>query len=144
MPGENSLEIRERNRERLNRSIGLGVGGFLAATFAAVVAPASVSDLFLFAGVGAYYLGVAGSLVVWHRSAVPLFDEREAQIERRAARVVAGVIVGVTIVGIPADVVLDVTGVVDVPPVLRGAIWGYALLAVFGAFAYGYAERQYS
>lgn len=144
MPGENSLEIRERNRERLNRSIGLGVGGFLVATLAAVVAPAGVSDLFLFAGVAAYYLGVAGSVVVWRRSAVPLFDERETRIERRAGRVVAMVLVIVAIVGIPADVVLDVTGAVDVPLALRGAIWGYALLALVGAFAYGYAERQHS
>lgn len=138
------MEKRKRYRELMSRSMGVGVVGFLVATAAAVVASEAASDLFLFAGVGLYYLGVVGYLVVWQRTGVRLFDEREARIERRAGQIVALLVAFVTMFGLPADVVLDVTGAVDVPPALRGAIWGYVLLVVAFLFAYGYAERQHS
>jgi len=124
--------------------MGVGVVGFLAATVAAVVTTGSASDSLLFAGVGVYYLGVVGYLVVWRRTGVRLFDEREQRIERRAGQLVALLVTTVVIFGLPADVVLDVTGVVEVPLAVRGAIWGYALLAVAFLVAYGYAENRHS
>ncbi|WP_121822902.1 hypothetical protein [Halostella salina] len=142
MSATTSIEERERHRERMNRALGLGVAGGLAGTAAAVFAPASVADLLLFAGVGAYYLGVLGYLTVWRRTGVRLIDEREAAVERRASRVVSGVLLLVVVFGLPADVLLDATGAVDVPPAVRGAIWGYGLLLVVGAVAYGHAEDR--
>ncbi|WP_135819915.1 hypothetical protein [Halostella litorea] len=142
MSTHHPIEERERHRERMNRALGLGVAGFLVATVAAVFAPASVSDPLLFAGVGAYYLGVLGYLAVWRRTGVRLIDEREAAVERRASRVVSGLLLLFVVFGLPADVVLDATGAVDVPPAVRGAIWGYGLLLVVGAVAYGYAEGR--
>ncbi len=124
--------------------MGAGVVALLAATVAAVVVTGRASDSLLLAGVGLYYLGVVGYLVVWQRTGVRLFDEREQRIERRAGQSVALLVAFVTIFGIPADVALDVTGVVEVPLALRGAIWGYALLAVAFLVAYGYAENQHS
>lgn len=124
--------------------MGVGVVGFLAATVAAVVTTGSASDSLLLAGVGLYYLGVVGYLVVWQRTGVRLFDEREQRIERRAGQLVALLVAFVAIFGLPADVVLDVTGLVEVPLALRGAIWGYALLAIAFLVAYGYAENRHS
>jgi len=142
MSSNTSIEERERHRERMNRLLGLGVTGGLVGTAAAVFAPSSVSDLLLVAAVGAYYLGVLGYLAVWRRTGVRLLDEREAAVERRASRIVSGVLLLVVVFGLPADVLLDATGLVDVPPAVRGAVWGYGLLLVVGAFAYGYAEDR--
>jgi len=128
----------------MTRSMGVGVVGFLAATVAAVVVTGQASDSLLFAGVGLYYLGIVGYLVVWQRTGVRLFDEREERIERRAGQLVALLVTTVVIFGLPADLVLDVTGVVEVPLALRGAIWGYALLTVAFLVAYGYAEDRHS
>lgn len=142
MSANTSIEERERHRERMNRALGLGVAGSLVGTAAAVFAPASVSDHLLFAGVCAYYLGVLGYLAVWRRTGVRLIDEREAAVERRASRIVSGILLLVVVFGLPADVLLDATGAVDVPPAVRGAVWGYGLLLVVGAVAYGYAEDR--
>jgi hypothetical protein len=144
MTTETPVQDRTEHRETMNRAMGLGVFGVLAATVAAVFAPDRVDDLFLFAGVGLYYLGVVGYLFVWQRTGVRLFDEREAAIERRTGQVLALIVMFVTVFGVPADVLLDVTGAVEVPPAVRGAIWGYALLSLLGLFVYGYVERQHS
>lgn len=140
LPGEE----RRRYRDLMNRSIGLGVTGLAAATLGAVFVAEGVADLLLIGGVGLYYLGVAGYLVVWRRTGVRLFDEREAEIERRAGHLISHLVTLVATVGVPADVVLAVTGVVDVPPAVRGAIWGYAVLAVAYALSYGFVEKRYS
>lgn len=50
----------------------------------------------------------------------------------------------VLIFGLPADVVLAVTGAVEVPPAVRGAIWGYTMLTFVGLVVYGYTEWQYA
>ena len=144
MSSELPMEDRRRYRELMTRSMGVGVVGFLAATVAAVVVTGQASDSLLFAGVGLYYLGIVGYLVVWQRTGVRLFDEREERIERRAGQLVALLVTTVVIFGLPADLVLDVTGVVEVPLALRGAIWGYALLTVAFLVAYGYAEDRHS
>ncbi len=144
MTSELSTEQRRRYREVMNRSMGLGVAGFLGATALSVVASEGSADLFAFAGVGLYYLGIVGYLVIWQRTGVRLFDEREAQIERRTGHIVWSLVTFVAIFGLPADLVLDATGAVDVPLAIRGAIWGYALLIAVGLIVYGYVERRYT
>lgn len=145
MNSELLVEKRAQYREWMNRSIGFGVVGL----FVAFVASLFVSDgrperLFLFAGVGLYYLGFIGYLVIWQRTGVRLFDEREAEIERRAGQIVMLLVTVITIFGIPADVVLDVTGVVTVPPAIRGVIWGYFALGMGFIFAYWYVKQRYA
>lgn len=75
---------------------------------------------------------------------VRLFDERERQIERRTGRIIILIVLFVTIFGLPADLLLDTTGVISVPPVLRGVIWGYTALSFVGMFVYGYIESRSS
>ncbi|MDS0258936.1 hypothetical protein NDI56_05970 [Haloarcula sp. S1CR25-12] len=126
----------------MSSSIGVGVAGLFAATAAAVFAPDSVSDLLLSVGVGVYYVGLLGYLVIWQRTGVRLLDEREAQIEQRACQLVVLALTGVTVLAVPADLLFAVTGVVDVPLALRGAVWGYALLLVFSLFVYGHVAEK--
>lgn len=128
----------------MNRSMGFAVGGFMVAVAASVFAPESISDLFLFAGLGLAYLGFLGYIGIWLGTGVRLFDERERQIERRAGQIIMLIVITVTLFGLPADLVLDVTGAVAVPPVLRGVIWGYSALSFIMLFVYGYVESQYS
>lgn len=144
MNAEDSLEQRARYRDLMNRLMGVGVAGGIVATVAAVFAPAGFADAFLFAGVGVYYLGVLGYAVVWYRTGVRLFDEREARIERRTGQILMLLVTFVGIFGIPADVLLDVTGAVAVPTAVRGAIWGYGFLLVVSLLVYGYVDEQHS
>ncbi len=139
-----SIEQRERYREWMNRSVGVGTLGFFVAVAASIVAPDPISDWVLFAGLGAYYLGYVGYLVVWQRTGVRHFDEREAEIERRAASITALFITTVTVFGLPAVVVLETTGVADVPAFVQGVVWGYFALVLVFLGVYWYVERQYS
>jgi hypothetical protein len=142
MSGEPSLDTRRQYRQLMSSSIGVGGAGLFVGTAAAIFAPERVSDLFLYAGVGAYYLGIVGYLFLWRRTGVRLLDEREAEIERRASQIVVLTLITVTLFALPADLLLDVTGDVAVPMALRGAIWGYALLLAFVLVVYGYVESK--
>lgn len=144
MNGELSATKRTAYREWMNRSIGVGVAGLFLATAAAMIASEGTDDALLFAGVGIYYLGVVGYLAIWQRTGVRLFDEREERIERRAGQLVAHVVTFVAIFGLPADVVLSTTGLVDVPTAVRGMIWGYFALVLVYLAVYGYVERQHT
>lgn len=145
MASEPTIEKRKQYREWMSRSIGFGIVGFIGALAVSLfVADGLPEDLSLFAGVGFYYLGIIGYLVIWQQTGVRLFDEREAEIERRAGQILMLVVMFVAIFGLPADVVLEVTGAITIPPTIRGVIWGYALLSFIGLFAYGYTESQHS
>jgi len=144
MTSELSATKRTEYREWMNRSIGVGVAGLFLATAAAMIAAEGTDDAFLFAGVGIYYLGIIGYLAIWQRTGVRLFDEREAQIERRAGQLVAHIVTFAAIFGLPADVVLSATGLVDIPPTIRGMIWGYFALVLVYLLVYAYVERQHT
>lgn len=131
-------------REWMNRSMGFAVAGLTIAVAVSIFAPEDISDLFLFAGLGLAYLGFLGYIGIWQVTGVRLIDERERQIERRAAQIIMLILLLVTLFGLPADLVLDVTGAVDVPPALRGVIWGYSALSFIMLFVYGYVETQHS
>jgi len=135
---------RTEYRKWMTRSMGLGAAGFIVATAIAVIVSEGTDDLFLFAGVGVYYFGVVGYLAIWQRTGARLFDEREAQIERRAGQLVAHIVTFAAIFGLPADVVLSVTGLVDIPPVIRGMVWGYFALVLVYLLVYAYVERQHT
>jgi hypothetical protein len=141
---DSSLAERRRYREWMNRSIGVGTAGFFLAVLASLFTAEPTADRLLFAGVGVYYLGFLGYLAVWGYTGVRLFDEREAEVERRAGGVVSLLVTTFVIFALPADVVLSVTGAYDVPVAVRGAIWGYFLLMLVYLLVYGYVERRHT
>jgi len=92
-------------------------------------------------GVGIYWAGVLGFVTVWQRTGVPLQDERERAIERWAStKTLLVAAVGLVTLG-PGLTVLDETGVYEVPPIVEGALLGYALL--FVVFGLLYLARRY-
>jgi len=139
-----SIEQRTRYREWMNRSVGAGTLGFFLAVAVSVLASGPVTDWVLFAGLGAYYLGYIGYLAIWQRTGVRHFDEREAEIERRAASLTAVFVVSVTIFGLPGLVVVQGTDVAAVPAFVEGVVWGYMGLVLVFLGLYGYVERRYS
>lgn len=88
MTSDISIADREQYRDGMNRSVGAGVLGLFGATVVTLFGPERVATPALFAGVGLYYLGIIGYLVIWQRTGVRLFDEREEQIEHRTGQIV--------------------------------------------------------
>jgi len=135
------VEKREQYTKWINRSVGIGVAGFFVANVAWWFTDAALA---LYAGLGIYWLGCVGMGVGYWASPVSLRDEFEQQMEWEASQATTVFITAVTVVGIPADVVLSVTGTYTAPAAIRGAIWGYLLLIfIFGA-AHWYVKRRYA
>ena len=135
------VEKREQYTKFINRSVGVGVAGFLIAT---AVWMFTDDPLVLYGGLGVYWFGCLGMGIGYWRSPVSLRDELEQRMEREASRATYTFIAAVSIIGIPADVVLSTTGVYTAPAAVRGAVWGYMLLIfIFGA-AHWYVKRQYA
>jgi len=134
------VETREQYSEWINRSVGVGVASIFIATAAWMVTD---EPLVLFAGLGLYWLGCLGMGIGYWRSPVAVQDELERQIEREASSTTLMVVVVVTIIGLPAEVVLNATGIYTAPAALRGAIWAYMLLILVYVAAQWLAERQY-
>jgi hypothetical protein len=85
-------------------------------------------------GEAVYLIGALGFLAVWLGSSVPLFDERDVALERRAGQITVALFAPVLIVGASAARVVPLVSNYSVPPELRGALYGYvALFGVFGA-----------
>ena len=135
------VETREQYEEWINRSVWAGVASIFVATAVWIV---TGEPLALFAGLGLYWLGCLGMAVTYWRSPVAVQDELERQIEREASATTVTVIAVVTIIGLPAEVVLNSTGVYTAPAALRGAIWGYFLLVLVYVGAQWLAQRQYA
>ena len=135
------VEKREQYTKWINRSVGIGVAGFLIAT---AVWMFTDDLLVLYGGLGVYWLGCLGMGIGYWYSPVSVRDELEQRMEREASQTTFTFVVAVSIIGLPADVVLSTTGVYTAPAAVRGAIWGYFLLIfIFGA-AHWYVKRQYA
>lgn len=91
-------------------------------------------------GVGVYWAGVLGMLLVWKGTSIQLFDERERSLDYRASYHTLSIVAIVLIVVGPGQVVLSEIGY-EVPTVLEGALWGYA--AQFGLFAVVYLGLRF-
>ncbi|QSG01505.1 hypothetical protein [Natranaeroarchaeum sulfidigenes] len=135
------VETREQYSEWINRSVGAGVASVFVATAVWMV---TAEPLVLYAGLGLYWLGCLGMAIGYWRSPVSIPDELERQIEREASTTTLLVVVVVTIVGLPAEVVLNATGIYTAPAALRGAIWGYMALILVYIAAQWFTERQYT
>ena len=131
---------REQYSKWINRSVGFGVASIFVATGAWMLTD---EPLVLFAGLGLYWLGCLGMAVGYWYSPVSIRDEFEQRMEREASRVTLTVITVVSIIGIPADVVLSTTGVYTAPAALRGAIWGYLLLTAIFCAAHWIVQQRY-
>ena len=86
--------------------------------------------------VGIYWAGVAAFFAIWRWTSVPLFDERDAMLERRASLLALQVVAAVGIVVIPSAVALSELGYFEMPPAVEGAIYAYAALFVVFGVAY--------
>jgi hypothetical protein len=134
------VQKREQYSKWINRSVGFGLAGFFIGMTIWMV---TENELVLFAGVGLYWFGALGMAIGYWYSPVPLRDEFEQHTEQEANQAISAFIAVVTIIGVPADVVLTITGTYTAPAVIRGAMWGYLLLVfIFGA-AHWYVKRQY-
>ncbi|EMA45316.1 hypothetical protein [Halococcus saccharolyticus] len=129
--GRDRLSKRRRYR-RL--SVGCAIGGTLG-----FVAAANAG--YPLVGVGLYWLGFLVLLGIWRGTAVSLFDERDAALERRASHITLNVIAVAGIAGWPALLVLEETGYYTIPSALEGALFGYAVL--FGVFGIAYLWVRY-
>ncbi|PSQ62223.1 MAG: hypothetical protein BRD21_06950 [Halobacteriales archaeon SW_8_66_22] len=135
------VEKREQYTKWINRSVGIGVAGFFIAT---AVWMFTDDPLVLYGGLGVYWLGCLGMGIGYWYSPVSVRDELKQRMEREASQATFTFVVAVSIIGLPADVVLSTTGVYTAPAAVRGAIWGYLLLIfIFGA-AHWYVKRQYA
>ncbi|MUV89905.1 hypothetical protein GJ629_08365 [Halapricum sp. CBA1109] len=135
------VEKREQYTRWINRSVGVGVAGFFVGTAAWMVTDAAVA---LFVGLGVYWLGCLGMALGYWTSPVSVRDELQARMEREASQTTFAFVTGVTILGLPADVVLSSTGVYTAPAAARGVIWGYLLLLFVFGVAHWATKRQYA
>ena len=140
LTAKQQVQKREQYTKWINRSVGFGIASLFIAMATWSI---TENELVLFVGLGLYWLGAIGMWIGYWHSPVPLRDEFEQHTEWEANQATSAFIAIVVIVGIPADVVLTVTGTYTVPAVIRGAVWGYLLLTfIFGA-AHWYVKRQY-
>lgn len=120
----NGLETRRFYHRLMSACIGVGVVAYLA----------GVLSGYVILGTVVYWAGFLGMLGVWRFTSIELYDEREQQIERKAAGVTLSVFSFVPVFGGPALVALEAAGSYDMPPELWGAFYAYcALYMVFGA-----------
>lgn len=139
---QHGIEDRKQYRQMMDRLMGIGAVGLIIVT--AVWWLFLPEDMVIFVGLGIYCLSILGYVAIWPRTGVRLFDEREQGVEQKAARAVMIVMTFVVILGLPADIVFEVTDAVTLPPFLRGIIWGYTLLMSLFLIASGYFERRHS
>lgn len=94
------------------------------------------------AAVAVYWLGVGGFFAVRRAAPMPLFDERDRALERRASYDTLRVVGAALIIGAPAAAALERMGRLTVSPVVDGALAGIA--ASFGVFGLAYLARRYA
>jgi len=141
LTAQERVEVRERYSQWTTRSVGVGVAGCFLGTAAWMV---TGEPLVLFAGLGLYWLGCLGMAAAYVASPISLRDELDARIQREASQLTVTVLTAVTLVALPADVVLSSTGVYTAPAAVRGAIWGYFGLLAVSLVVHGLVKRRYA
>ena len=134
------LSKRQKYRKWISTSVGIGVAGFFIANTLWLF---TEMDSALYAGLAIYWLGCLGMGVGYIKTPVSISDELEEHMIRDANNITTVFILIVTILGLPADVVLSATGLYTVPAEVRGLLWGYMLLILVFVASNWYVERQY-
>ncbi|SEL04690.1 DUF2178 domain-containing protein [Haloferax larsenii] len=88
-----------------------------------------------------YWVGILAAFVVWKGTSVTLFDERDKAIDRRASQLTMTVTGALLIVGASVVRLGTQLGVVDAPPMVRGALYG--CISVFVIFGLSYLWVRY-
>lgn len=70
-----------------------------------------------------YWLGIVVALAIWWTSPVPLFDERDRALERRASHRTILVLAVVLVVGASLARLLSITATVTVPTAVWTMLW---------------------
>ncbi|QAU12504.1 DUF2178 domain-containing protein [Halorubrum sp. BOL3-1] len=131
-----SATMRPSTRKRYKR-IAYGVlgAGILALWIAIAL------DRFVL-GVALYWAGGIGMGLVQRFSPVELYDERDTTIDRKASQRTMKVFAYVFILGLPGGLVLQESGIVDLPGEFFGATWTlFAIYALYGVFVGYYKYR---
>lgn len=92
-------------------------------------------------GEAVYLVGFAAFLAIWQGTSITLFDERETELERRAATVTLTVTAFVLIFSASGARVFHAITGSSVPPWLHYAIYGF--IAQFVLFAIVYTWYRY-
>jgi len=129
--GTPTVSARRRYRRLLFGSVGVGVAANIALRLLSYPVAAEA----------AYWVGIVAFLAVWQFSPVTLFDERDAELERRASTLTLVVAAVVLVLGASGVRTLGALGVYDVPPFVSGVLYGYVGLFVVFAVAYGWLSR---
>lgn len=128
MPMAERAGGRLARRRRYRR---LMFGAVIAGTLGFVVAESVGYPL---VGVGLYWAGFLAFLGVWRGTSVPLFDERDRSLERRAVAITFTLTALVAVAVWPTLRVLGETNVYMAPPAFDGALLTVSAQAVvFGA-----------
>ncbi|WP_396611208.1 DUF2178 domain-containing protein [Haloferax sp. S1W] len=88
-----------------------------------------------------YWVGIVGALVVWKGTSITLFDERDKAIDRRASQLTMTLTGALLVVGASTARLGTHLGLVDVPPMVHGALYGY--ISVFVIFGLSYFWVRY-
>ena len=126
-----TVSTRRRYRRLLFGSVGVGVVANVALRLLSYPVAAEA----------AYWVGIVAFLAVWQFSPVTLFDERDAELERRASTLTLVVAAVVLVLGASGVRTLGALGVYDAPPFVSGVLYGYVGLFVVFAVAYGWLSR---
>jgi len=113
LSGADRLSTMKRYRKLYFAAVAGAVIGFLALTRAG----------YPLVGVAVYWAGALAMLGIWQFAPVPLFDERERDLERRAVTLTMTLSALVLIFGGPALTVLEEVGYWETPAVARGVFW---------------------
>ena len=93
-------------------------------------------------GVALYWAGGIGMGLVQRFSPVDLYDERDTTIERRAGQKTMNAFAYVFVLGAPGGLVLEESGIAELPGAFHGAMWTlFAVYVVYGASVLYYKRR---
>ncbi len=122
-PAKQRIDKRQRYKRLMYGSLAVGMVGIVAGSFLGQY----------LVGVLVYWAGFFGMLAIWQLSPVTLYDERDAELERKASDYTLGVLAIAGVLAIPGLVLLESEGVLTLPAAFDGA--ALLFVAIFAVFA---------
>lgn len=142
MPETNTRAERTRYRKRMNSAMLAGL--LLGSVIVAAGDTFGWEPLSAYLGIGAYWVGMLGYAVFQWRAPVPVRDERQTRIDRKAARLTVRALAGVIVVGAPTLVVVDNYTASGAPGTAWGFLLGIGAVGLFAAVAQRYYQGKHS